>query len=224
MGPAARTYDVFLSYNTRDHAAVERVGRWLQDRGLTCFMDRWYLVPGTSWPVALEQALDQSKAIAIFLGPGEMGRWQQREQHLALDRQTLAKIPVVPVLLPGSDPPLGFLRLNTWVDLRGGLHEEGPLNVLKGAVRGLAPAESEPEGRAALRTVCPFRGLLPYREEDAPYFFGRQDDTDQLVAAVWRHPFVAVLGASGSGKSSVVQAGLVPRLRSERLSGNPESS
>ena len=46
-----RTYDVFLSYNSRDHQAVERVGRWLKDHGLTCFMDRWYLVPGTSWPV-----------------------------------------------------------------------------------------------------------------------------------------------------------------------------
>ena len=56
MDPPGRTYDVFLSYNTRDHHAVERIGRWLKDRSLTCFMDRWYLVPGTPWPVALEQA------------------------------------------------------------------------------------------------------------------------------------------------------------------------
>src|SRR3954452_12612393 len=158
MDPSSRTYDVFLSYNTRDHHAVERIGRWLTDHGLTCFMDRWYLVPGTPWPVALEQALERSQAVGIFLGPDEMGRWQQREQQLALDRQALTKIPVVPVLLPGSDPPLGFLRLNTWVDLRGGLHDDGPLNVLKGAVRGLAPAEPEPDSQVALRTVCPFRG------------------------------------------------------------------
>ena len=45
MTLSPRTYDVFLSYNTRDHQAVERVGRWLKDRGLTCFMDRWYLSP-----------------------------------------------------------------------------------------------------------------------------------------------------------------------------------
>ena len=124
-------------------------------------------------------------------------------------------MPVIPVLLPGADPPLGFLSLNTWVDLRARLDEERPLNVLAGAARGLAPAELEPESQAAVQTVCPFRGLLPYREEDAPFFFGRQDYTDQLAAAVKRHPFVAVLGASGSGKSSVVRAGLVPRLRSD---------
>ncbi len=145
-----------------------------------------------------------------------MGRWQQRELQLALDRQAASGMPVVPVLLPGADPPLGFLSLNTWVDLRTRLDEERPLIVLVGAVRGLAPAELEPENQAVAQTVCPFRGLLPFREEDAPFFFGRQDDTDQLVAAVTRHAFVAVLGASGSGKSSVARAGLVPRLRSDR--------
>src|SRR5262249_22534636 len=87
MATSSRPYDLFLSYNTRDHAAVERVGRWLKDHGLACFMDRWYLVPGTPWPVALEAALQQSRAVAVFLGPGEMGRWQQREQYLALNRQ-----------------------------------------------------------------------------------------------------------------------------------------
>src|SRR5262249_11670784 len=151
----------------------------------------------------------------IFLGPGEMGRWQQREHLLALDRQTASGMPVVPVLLPGADPPLGFLSLNTWVDLRARLDDERPLKVLVGAIRGLAPAELDQEDQAALRTVCPFRGLLPYREEDAPFFFGRQGYAGQLVDAVTRHPFVAVLGASGSGKSSVVRAGLVPRLRTD---------
>ena len=114
MDLSSRTYDVFLSYNTRDHQAVERIGKWLEDHEMTCFMDRWYLVPGTPWPVSLEQALDRSKAVVIFLGPGEMGRWQQREQHLALDRQTLAKLPVVPVLLPAGalaqEQPQGSLE------------------------------------------------------------------------------------------------------------------
>jgi hypothetical protein len=161
MAISTRIYDLFLSYNTRDHAAVERIGRWLKDHGLTCFMDKWYLVPGTPWPVALEQALQQSRAVAVFLGPGEMGRWQQREQYLALDRQASYGIPIIPVLLPGSDPPLGFLSLNMWVDLRERLDEELPLGRLAAAARGLAPAEAEPEIQAALSAACPFRGLLP---------------------------------------------------------------
>jgi hypothetical protein len=216
MALSIREYDVFLSYSRRDQHAIERVGRWLKDRGVTCFMDRWYLAHGASWIEALEQALVKSKAVAVFLGPGEMGRWQQRERDLALDRQTSFGTPVIPVLLPGADPPLGFLGQNTWVDLRIGLNDERPLQVLAGAIRGQVPAELNTESEFVAQSVCPFRGLLPFREEDAPFFFGRQNSTEQLIAAVTRHSLVAVMGASGSGKSSVVSAGLVPRLRSDR--------
>jgi len=60
---------------------------------------------------------------------------------------------------------------------------------------------------------CPYRDLRAFREEDEPFFFGRDAFTDEIVAAVDRQPLVAVVGASGSGKSSVVQAGLLPVLR-----------
>jgi hypothetical protein len=62
---------------------------------------------------------------------------------------------------------------------------------------------------------CPYRGLFAFREEDAPYFFGRETFTQQLADAVRRKTLVAVVGSSGSGKSSVVFAGLLPRLRKE---------
>jgi type II secretory pathway predicted ATPase ExeA len=65
-------------------------------------------------------------------------------------------------------------------------------------------------------SICPYRGLLHFREEDAPFFLGRQAAVDKLLDAVQRQQFVAVVGASGSGKSSVIRAGLVPRLRSDR--------
>ncbi|MGB3204688.1 MAG: hypothetical protein WBB28_06855, partial [Crinalium sp.] len=60
---------------------------------------------------------------------------------------------------------------------------------------------------------CPYRGLAAFREEDAPDFYGREDFTQQLVMAVKQKSFVAVIGASGSGKSSVVFAGLIPYLK-----------
>ena len=62
---------------------------------------------------------------------------------------------------------------------------------------------------------CPYRGLAVFREQDAPVFFGRSAYVEQLVGAVRRQRLVAVVGPSGSGKSSVVFAGLVPRLREE---------
>jgi len=208
-------YDVFFSYNSQDHALVQAVAESLRQRGRSVFLDRWYLVPGRPWPQALENVLSRCRAVAIFLGPQGMGRWQQSEAYLALDRQTRNwEFPVVPVLLPGADPALGFLALNTWVDLRSSIDDPVAVAVLDAAIRGESPGPDVADRVAAtLASVCPYRGLRPFREEDAPFFFGRDEFTGDLVQAVKTHDFVVVVGASGSGKSSVVRAGLVPRLR-----------
>jgi hypothetical protein len=58
----------------------------------------------------------------------------------------------------------------------------------------------------------PFLGLKPFLAKDRPFFFGRDDLVAELQARLGEHPFLPVLGPSGSGKSSVVLAGLVPAL------------
>jgi len=58
----------------------------------------------------------------------------------------------------------------------------------------------------------PFPGLRSYETQDAPWFFGRRTDIEGLQRRVETAGFVAVVGASGSGKSSMVKAGLVPLL------------
>ncbi|MEH2113502.1 nSTAND1 domain-containing NTPase [Nostoc sp.] len=60
---------------------------------------------------------------------------------------------------------------------------------------------------------CPFRGLYPFRVENREFFFGREQVIVQLQQKLAEHNFLAVLGASGSGKSSVVLAGLIPTLQ-----------
>jgi hypothetical protein len=59
----------------------------------------------------------------------------------------------------------------------------------------------------------PYRGLAAFREEDSRAFFGRDADADDLAARVAAAPLTAVVGGSGCGKSSLVFAGLCPRLR-----------
>jgi len=61
----------------------------------------------------------------------------------------------------------------------------------------------------------PFRGLLPFTEEHAGIYFGREAEVDALLEQLRLEPCLAVVGPSGVGKSSFIQAGLIPRLREQ---------
>ncbi|WP_071192173.1 peptidase C14, partial [Trichormus sp. NMC-1] len=63
--------------------------------------------------------------------------------------------------------------------------------------------------------LCPYRGLFHFGPDDADVFFGREIFIEELYTATKKNNFIPVLGASGSGKSSVVLAGLVPKLQKE---------
>jgi WD40 repeat protein/class 3 adenylate cyclase len=71
--------------------------------------------------------------------------------------------------------------------------------------------------RVVVETANPYKGLRAFEEADAPDFYGREALTEQIVARLGesgeRSRFLAVVGPSGSGKSSVVKAGVVPALR-----------
>ena len=58
----------------------------------------------------------------------------------------------------------------------------------------------------------PYPGLRAFERYESRIFFGRQQQVDDLLARLKQHHFLAVLGASGSGKSSLVKAGLLPGL------------
>jgi hypothetical protein len=101
---------------------------------------------------------------------------------------------------------------------------------LRGLVEELlqapAPAPTPlPHPPLELWRGSPFPGLRAFTDRDAPIFFGRGRETDDLVDRINCDRFVAVVGASGSGKSSLVWAGLIPALggnsiRSERAASS----
>src|SRR6476661_2125779 len=62
----------------------------------------------------------------------------------------------------------------------------------------------------------PYRGLQPFEEEHSQLFFGRSELIEKLQDVVKTNPLTVVLGASGSGKSSLVKAGLIPKLKQEK--------
>ncbi|NEP10746.1 MAG: hypothetical protein F6K14_11125 [Symploca sp. SIO2C1] len=76
-----------------------------------------------------------------------------------------------------------------------------------------------------LEGICPYKGLAYFdcNEEDPQYFYGRTTLTDQLVEQVRKGNFLAILGASGSGKSSVLRAGLIHQLKQGKSLSNSDS-
>jgi hypothetical protein len=211
-------YDVFLSHNSQDKLAVERVGRQLQELDLHPWLDKWWLTPGGRWEEEIVSALNDAACCAVFVGPHGIGDWHRHELQLALDRAIEDRsFRVFLVLLPGLPEPFEVTTLppalsaHTWVDLRKGIDDPQALQYLVHAVKGLPIGPERPyQGREG---VCPYRGLRNFDEEHADFFFGRDADVQRLLEKLKASRFLAVLGASGSGKSSLIRAGLIPALR-----------
>jgi len=110
----------------------------------------------------------------------------------------------------------GQLNLHLRTLVREMLEREGPV----AAAPPVAPAATAPP----LWKGSPFPGLRAFTPADAPIFFGRGRETDGLVSRLAEPSvrFLAVVGASGSGKSSLVAAGLIPRLLAGALPGSQD--
>jgi WD40 repeat protein len=218
-------FDVFLSHSSRDKSAVERIARSLKDAGIEPWFDTWHLTPGGDWQHEMAAGLRASRSCAVFVGAEGLGDWERQELGLALDKAAKDRhFRVFAVLLPGVSEPFDpthlppFVSTRTWVDFRGGFNERRVFQRLVNAVVGV-PVGAE-EAPAARPEVCPYRGLRTFDEEHAEFFFGREADVQRLLERLKERPFLSVLGPSGSGKSSLVRAGLVPALRRGALPGS----
>jgi hypothetical protein len=146
MADAEFKYDVFLSHNSKDKPAVEKIARILRDDyGLKVWLDKWNLTPGKPWQEELEEGLENSETIAVFLGEAGFGKWENEEMRVAVNsRVNDPSRRVIPVLLPGApeSPKLSaFLSRYTWVDLRTGFDTKESLFRLYCGITGKAPGD-----------------------------------------------------------------------------------
>ncbi|MDX2139536.1 MAG: SUMF1/EgtB/PvdO family nonheme iron enzyme [Chloroflexota bacterium] len=217
---------LFISYSRKDFPIVDRLRNDLRDHGIDVWIDKVGLTPGTfSWEQALRDAIRNADAVLLCAST------DSRESPYVRDEVALAKQAqklIYPAWVAGEEwldcIPLG-LGGTQFADLRGEHYPTGLMQLIA-AVRGektpVAPLVDENPSLAqppAPEFVPrnPFKGLRAFRPEDKGDFFGR----DALVAALLaqvenkRRParLLAVLGASGSGKSSIMMAGLLPKLR-----------
>src|SRR4051794_32850611 len=204
---------IFVSHSSQDQAAAEPVVARLRAAGFAALLvdfDPEQGIPaGRNWERELYAQLRRSDAVVFLASEASIAsRWCSIEIGLA---RSLGR-PVFPLRLqPGVALPL--LADVQWTDL--GDTEAGLARLVAGLrSAGLDPADSfawDPDR-------SPYPGLVPFAPEDAAVFFGRQPETHRLLElltpTLQRGPgrFVGVVGPSGSGKSSLLHAGLLPRL------------
>jgi len=69
------------------------------------------------------------------------------------------------------------------------------------------------KSKEEINEINPFPGLRPFTPEESELFFGREKESDEVFSKLLRNRFVTVTGASGSGKSSLVYCGILPRIK-----------
>ena len=234
---------IFLSHASRDDALASQLEAWLRANGFTdLFIDHSSISGGEAWADALRANAGSARVVLCLVTPNWLASgecpsefkaaWYMGKRIIplfllgdesALDQKQKSELGRVRAEAQGLDlsPFLTREGLNFSCDesgaemLKRGLREAGAL-----AAVGLDPNAFEVD--TTLRP-SPFPGLTSFGDEDADaaLFFGRSreiaetlEDLRKMRAEADRRPFV-ILGASGSGKSSLLKAGIIPRLRRE---------
>jgi hypothetical protein len=204
---------LFLSYSRHDMAVAVGLRDRLEAAGFSSvFHDvdpKAGIAAGADWEQTLWYELRRCSAV-VFLSSLHSAASPWCLAELAVARS--AGKPVFPVILDGDVPSL--LRDTQAVSLSDGL----PTAVQR-LTSGLHRAGLDPlDSFAWDDSRSPYPGLAAFEEADAAVFFGRQEQIGQLEQLL-HSPLpdgarrIAVVGPSGSGKSSLVRAGLLPRLR-----------
>ena len=206
-GASAYLYDLFIVHADADRAWVEgylkvelglEPGRAITPREFN---------PTATLPAEFERAVTSSRFTLLVLSPAFLAdEWARfGEQLVAFASVEASQNRLLAVDRQACDLPLRLefrVRLNfTDADQA---RWENEIARLRAVLDRPAPVVEVVE--------CPYPGMVPFRKQDARFFHGRDDEIQTLLTLVRQHHFFLVIGPSGSGKSSLVTAGLLPRL------------
>lgn len=229
----SQTERVFLSYSRSDLDAAIAMRAALEQAGISTFRDEDSIQVSDNWMNRLQDTLQGCSAFVLLIGRDGVQRWVMAETQIALIRNfsphdDSERLPIFPVLLPDGDlhslPPfLNLFQIQRWSP------QEPVPDALLAAIR----AKAELLDQSITFEGCPFLGLSAFQPDDAPLFFGRKRETLEALAFIGSqrddshperlhrhnqfHTWLQVQGNSGSGKSSLVNAGLLPLIQQGAL-------
>ena len=224
---------VFISYATKDAAFVNRLREDLARQNIPYWIDKEGLRPGTiNWEKGIRQALRDAFAVIYVVTPASYASDNVQGEIAIAEVEGCT---IYPIWADGDKwhdcVPIDKVKTQ-YIDMQGDKYE---LNrqVLFNALGGKRPDLVMPAPTAAILPTGveprnPYKGLNAFTEKDVADFFGRDKLISELLQAVKsriddrKDLLLTVIGASGSGKSSVVMAGLLPKLKAGALSGSDQ--
>ena len=223
------TKNVFLSYSRTDREACNTLRSLLEQVGLETFQDEDKIRIGDQWLTCLEETLQECSAFVLLIGRDGIQRWVGAEVQVALVRHfsphdDALRLPIFPILLDEAQPELlppflALFQVDRWSPTEP-LSEKLIDAIKSRAIR--IDARQAFEG-------CPFLGLSAFGRKDAKLFFGRRKETLEALTALGNQQqsnpdsphqtdgltyirWLQIEGNSGSGKSSLVNAGMLPMI------------
>ena len=204
---------MFISYAEADRAWVDGfLIEGLESAGVRCHREAAFAL-GVPRLAEFEKAVRSSARILLVLSPAYFS--SETAAFVDLLAQTYgletSTWPVIPLRLAPVDLPTRLAML-TALDAIDPDERERVLDKLSDLFQ-------RPIRAAPARPDCPYPGMRAFTLDDEFPFFGRDRESEELLQHLRQSRFLAVIGGSGSGKSSLVFAGLVPRLRKTSLFG-----
>lgn len=221
---------IFLSYSRTDRDASIALRLALEQAGLSVFQDEDAIRSGDCWVEKLQQALEDCCAFVVLVGQDGTQRWVGAEVQAALIRHLsphddAERLPISPILLsdakPESLPPfLALFQADRWM----------PADPLpEKLIQAIKTHSIRINSQHVIEDRCPYLGLSAFSRNDARLFFGRHQETlealtflgdqsqtnpgklQQIVGTHYTR-WLQIEGNSGAGKSSLVQAGMLPMI------------
>ena len=224
-----KTVEVFCSYAPDDEIWFHKLNtHWSLSRqqGLFTLWHQQLISPGNDKQQAIATHLETADVILLLVSADFLASDEcLLEMKQALERQQRDEARVIPILIREAAweyAPFAHLHvlptnakpLAQWEDTDAALTHVA--RKLRDVIEGKplpGPGDTHDNRR-------PYKGLLPYREEDAAFFFGREAYLKDLLDLLREERrFLLLLGPNSSGQTSLVQAGLIPLLRRHGLSG-----
>jgi tetratricopeptide (TPR) repeat protein len=220
---------VFISYSHKDEPWKDRFVSHLgiaEKQGLLQTWDDRQLRGGDDWFNEIMKAIENGSVAVLLVSHNSLTSnfILNEEVPRMLAQRELQKARFYPVVVEACDwEAVEWLKPFNLRPRDGrpvGINNDGKrteeqinqdLAAIVKEIRLLPPLESV----APLNHECPYLGLEAFTEDKRHLFFGRDNFIEAILQKLQERAFVAVVGPSGSGKSSVVQAGVFPRLGSE---------